>query len=179
MVDRLVRQSELAAVNKIVVGKSGSDQGNIIGGTVAATLSVQAKTIGSPAGIKTQVRVGTNPYMKEKLADAASRLQAKAKKLDEVVKLLAFFESHPTRAQPGILQKAESTRLLLLQETAEAQQEIDTLNLALDLAKGAKVVIENTVFENVHIEIGSKVRVTDAERSGGTFSLMAGKIVFV
>jgi len=179
VVHKLVRQSELAAVNRIIVGKPGSDHGNIIGGQVAATLSVQAKTIGSPAGIKTRVRVGTNPVMQEKLALATSGLQAKLKKLDEIVKLLAFIESHPARVEPGIRQKAESTRALLLQETEQAQQDMDMLNSALDLAKDAKVVIERTVFENVHVEIGNKIRVTEAKRSGGKFSLMAGKIIFV
>lgn len=179
IVDRLVRQSELAAVNKIVVGKPGSNQGTIIGGLVAATLSVQARTIGSQAGIKTQVRVGTTPSMKEKLTLATSQLQAKAKKLEEVVKLLGFIESQPTRVRPETQQKAESTRVLLLQENEQAQQEMDTLSLALDLASDAKVVVERTVFENVHVEIGNKVYVTEVERSGGMFSLMEGKIVFV
>lgn len=178
IVNRLVRQSELAAVNKIVVGKPGSDQGTIVGGQVAATLLVQAQTLGSPVGIKTQVKVGTNPSMKEKLASATSQLQTMAKKLDEVVKLLGFIASNPTRIRPETQQKAETTRLMLLQENEQAQQEMDTLNQALDFAKDARVVVEKNIFENVHVEIGNKVYVTEVKRSGGSFSFVEGKVVF-
>ena len=178
IVERLVRQSELAAVNRIVVGKRGSEQGTIIGGQVAATLSVQAKTIGSQAGIKTLVRVGTNPYMQEKLAFAASQKQAKAKKLEEVIKLLGFIENNQMRVRPETRIKAESTRLMLIQENEQAQQEMDTLNLALDLSRDARVLVEKNVFENVHVEICNKVHVTEVMRSSGKFSLMEGKVVF-
>ena len=95
MVDELVMQSELAAVNQIVVGKPGSGHGRIIGGLVEATLLVQAATIGSPAGVKTRVIVGTNPYLHEKLRQASKQLEAKSKELDEVVKLIKFIEGHP------------------------------------------------------------------------------------
>lgn len=178
IVNRLVRQSDLAAVNKIVVGKPGSDQGTIVGGLASATLSVQAQTLGSPVGIKTQVRVGTNPAMKEKLTIATGQLQAATKKLEEVVKLLGFIEGNPTRVRPETQQKAETTRLMLLQENEQAQQDLDTLNQALDLAKDARVTVEKNIFENVHVEIADKMYVTEVQRSGGVFSFAEGKIVF-
>lgn len=179
LIDKQVMQSELTAANRIVVGKPGAaGRGSIIGGLAEATLLVQAKEIGSPGGIKTRVRVGTNPYIHEKLRKAASLLEAKAKELDEIIKLLKYIEENPERIKAEIRSKAENTRAALLQEIEQAQQGKDELDLALELADDAKVVVEKTVFDNVQVEIGGKIHHVELERSGGTFSLKEGEIQF-
>jgi len=178
MVDELVMQSELAAVNQIVVGKPGSGHGRIIGGVVEATLLVQAAVIGSPAGVKTRVIVGSNPYLHEKMRLAGKHLEAKSKELDEVVKLIKFIEDHPERIKPEIKQKAENTFLALLQAIEMAQQDKVELDKQLELAVDAKVIIEKTLFGNVQVEIGGKVHWVDLQRSNGTFSLKEGEIDF-
>lgn len=178
LVEELVMQSELAAVNQVVVGKPGSGHGSIIGGVVAATQLVQAATIGSPAGVKTRVVVGTNPYLNEKIRQAGKLLEAKSKELDEVVKLTKFISDHPDRIRPEIKQKAENTFLALLQAIEIARQEKDELDKQLELAADAKVVVEKTLHGNVQIEIGGKVHWVDQQRNTGTFSLKEGEIEF-
>lgn len=179
LVDELVMQSELAAVNQIVVGKPGSGHGSIIGGLVEATLLVQAGAIGSSAGVKTRVAVGTNPYLLEKLRHASKQLEAKTKELDEIVKLLTFIEEHPERVKPEIRHKAENTHVALLQKIELAQQYKDELNQQLELSEDAKVAVEKTVFGNVQIEIGGKVHRVELQRNCGTFSLKEGEIEFM
>lgn len=178
LVDELVMQSELAAVNQIVVGKPGSGHGTIIGGLVEATLLVQAAAIGSPAGVTTRVVVGTNPYLHEKLRHAAKQLTAKSTELEEVVKLLTFIEDHPGKVRPEIQSKAENTRVALLAAIELATQYRDELTLQLELSADAKVVVEKTVFGNVQIEIGGKVHWVDLERGNGAFSLKDDEIDF-
>ena len=178
MVDELVMQSELAAVNQIVVGKPGSGHGRIIGGMVEATLLVQAATIGSPSGVKTRVIVGTNPYLHEKLRQVSKQLEAKSKELDEVVKLIKFIEDHPDRIKPEIKQKAENTFQALLDVIEMAQQDKDELAKQLELSVDAKVIVEKTLFGNVQVEIGGKVHWVDLQRSNGTFSLKEDEIAF-
>lgn len=178
LVNELVMQSELAAVNQIVVGQPGSGHGSIIGGLVEATLLVQAAVIGSPAGVKTRVVVGTNPYLHEKLRNATKQFEAKSGELEEVVKLLTFIESHPGKIRPEIQSKAENTRVALLEAIELAQQYRDELTLQLELSADARVVVEKTVFGNVQIEIGGKVHWVDLERSKGTFSLKEDEIDF-
>lgn len=178
LVDELVMQSELAAVNQIVVGKPGSGHGSIIGGLVEATLLVQAAVIGSPAGVKTRVVVGTNPYLHEKLRQATKQFSAKSGELEELVKLLTFIEAHPGKIRPEIQSKAENTRLALLDAIELARQYKDELTLQLELSADAKVVVEKTVFGNVLIEIGGKVHWVDLERSNGTFALKEDEIDF-
>lgn len=178
MVDELAMQSELAAVNQIMVGKPGSGHGSIIGGLVEATLLVQAAVIGSPSGVKTRVMVGNNPYLLEKLRLASKHLEAKNRELDEVVKLTRFIEEHPDRIKPKIRQKAENTFLALQQTIEMALQDKDELARQLELSEDARVVVEKTVFSNVQIEIGGKIHCVEVERGKGAFSLKEGEIEF-
>ncbi len=178
MVDKLVMQSELAAVNQIVVGKPGSGQGSIIGGLIEATLLVQAAVIGSSAGVKTRVVVGSNPYLHEKLRHATKQFEAKSGELEEIVKLLTFIEAHPGKIKPEIQLKAENTRVALLQAIELALQYRDELTLQLELSADAKVVVEKTLFGNVQVEIGGKVHWVDLQRGNGTFSLKDDEIDF-
>lgn len=178
MVDELAMQSELAAVNQIMVGKPGSGHGRIIGGLVEATLLVQAAVIGSPSGVKTRVMVGNNPYLLEKLRLASKHLEAKNRELDEVVKLTRFIEEHPDRIKPEIRLKAENTFLALQQTIEMALQDKDELARQLELSEDARVVVEKTVFSNVQIEIGGKIHCVEVERGKGAFSLKEGEIEF-
>ena len=178
MVDELVMQSELAAVNQILVGKPGSGRGRIIGGVAEATFLVQAATIGSPAGVKTRVIVGVNPYLHEKLRQADRLLEDKHKELDDVVKLIRFIEDHPDRIKPEIRQKAENTFQALLDVIEMTRQDKDELARQLELSEEARVVAEKVLFGNVQVKIGVKVFRVDLQRDRGTFSLREGEIVF-
>lgn len=179
MVDELAMQSELAAANQIMIGKPGSGHGSIIGGLVEASLLVQAAVIGSAAGVKTRVMVGTNPYLLEKLRLASKHLEAKNRELDEVVKLTRFIEEHPDRIKPEIRQKAENTFLALQQVIEMALQDKDELERQLEWSEDARVIVEKTVFSNVQVEMGGKIHCVELERSKGTFSLRDGEIEFV
>lgn len=178
LVDEFVMQSELAAVNQIVVGKPGSGKGRIIGGLAEATLLVQTAVIGSPAGVKTRVMVGMNPYLHEKLRNAAKQLEAEGEELVEVDKLLHFIDDHPGRLSADVCDKARNTRQALLQKIELALEEKSELSLQVELAAGAKVVVEKAVFNNVQIEIGGQIHWVDLGRNGGTFFLAEEGIEF-
>lgn len=178
LVDKLVMQSELIATNQIVVGKPGSGQGNIIGGLIEATQLVQAGEIGSSAGVRTRILVGTNPYLHENLKHAQSALQKKNHELEELEKLLSFIAAHPERIKPEIKHKAETTHSMLGQQIEGALQELEEITLQLDLAEEAKVVVEKTVYGNVQIEIGGKIHRVEIERSKGIFMRKEDEIVF-
>lgn len=178
MVDKLAMQSELAAVNQVLVGKPGSGSGSIIGGVTEATQLVQAGVIGSPSDVNTRVVVGSNPYLQEKLRQANKVLAAKSNEIDEVIKLLAFIHSHPGKIRPEVEHKAENTRAALLVQIEEAQQRRDELTAHLELSADAKVVVDKTLYGNVQVEIAGKVHWVDIQRGKGTFSLKDGEIAF-
>ncbi|NWG87096.1 MAG: DUF342 domain-containing protein [Hydrogenophilaceae bacterium] len=179
LLGKLARQSELAASNQIVVGQPGSGHGSIIGGFTRATVLVQAGVIGSPAGVKTRVAVGTNPYLNEKLNGLNKEIAQKAKELEDVNKILTFLAENPTRSTPQVRTKAENTRAQLTQDIAQLSREKEDLTQEMNLAEDAKVVIEKTVFSNVQIEIGGKVKKVDIERAGGAYLFKEGEIEFI
>lgn len=175
-IEKLVRQSDLAAANQVIVGKPGSGQGSIIGGSVRATLLVQAGIVGTPVGVKTHIMVGTNPKLRERLNGLDKELAQKAKELEDVVKILTFLAENPARAKPGMQKKAENTREQIMQELDSARLEKDDLSQALKLAEDARLVVEKTIYSNVKIEIGDKVKQEDIEREAGIYMLKEGEI---
>jgi hypothetical protein len=178
LVDDLVMQSELAAINQIMVGKPGSGKGRIIGGLTEATLLVQTTVIGSPAGVRTRVMVGSNPYLNDKLKRTTHFLETKTKEMEEVVKLLTYVKSHPERMPAGILAKAENTQMALMLDMETLQEEKEQFELELVLAADAKVVAEKTVFGGVQVEIGGQIHHVEIQRGGGSFTLGEDGIIF-
>lgn len=166
-----VMQSELTAVNQILVGAPGTGKGHIIGGRAEATLLVQTAVLGSQAGAKTFVVVGTNPHLHEQLKQINKTFETKVKELDEVIKLLTFLGSHPEKATPEIRAKAESTRVALLEATQQLMKDKYDLEQQLKLTVNAKIVVSKTVFGGAQVEIGSKILKMNTEHEGGTFLL--------
>lgn len=178
LVDEFVMQSELAAANQILVGKPGSGKGRIIGGRTEATLLVQTAIIGSPAGVKTRVMVGINPFLHEKLRNAAKCLEMEGEELVEVDKLLRFIADHPGRLSPDVCDKAMNTRQALLHKIELVLEEKSELSLQVELAADAKVVVGKSVFNNVQVEIGGQVHWVDLGCNSGTFILTEEGIEF-
>lgn len=175
-VEKLVRQSDLSAANQVIVGRPGSGQGSIIGGSTRATLLVQAGIVGTPVGVKTHIMVGSNPKLQERLNSLNKEIAQKAKELDDIVKILTFLAENPARAKPGMQQKAENTRGQLMHELDSLRMEKDDLGQALKLAEGARFVVEKILYTNVRIEIGDKVKQEDIEREAGIYVLKEGEI---
>lgn len=175
-IERHARQSDLAAANQVIVGRPGSKQGNIIGGSVRATMLVQAGTIGTPVGVKTHIMVGSNPKLDERMKVLNRELEQKAKELDDVVKIITFLTENPARAKPGMQQKAENSRDRIMQEMESVRMERDDAAQALKLADGARFVVEKILYTNVKIEIGDKVKQEEVEREAGIYVLKEGEI---
>lgn len=167
-----VMQSNLTAVNQILVGApGGTGKGHIIGGRAEATLLVQTAMLGSQAGIKTLVAVGTNPNLHEQVKLIGKTFETKVKELDEIIKLLTFLDKHPEKATLEIRAKAEGTRVALLEATQQLMKDKYDLEQQLKLTVNARIVVGKTVFGGTQVEIGNKVLKMNTEHEGGTFVL--------
>lgn len=170
-VSDFVMQSELTAVNQILVGAPGAGKGHIIGGRAEATLLLQAAILGSQAGAKTLVVVGTNPHLHEQLKHLEKTFETKVKELDEIIKLLTFLDKYPEKATPEIRAKAEGTRVALLEATQQLMKDKYDLEQQLKLTVNARIVVGKTVFGGAQVEIGNKSLKMNTEHEGGTFLL--------
>ena len=93
-VENYALQSVMYSCGHIVLDKL---KGSIIGGEAMAAKGLEAKTLGSEAGIKTQVAVGVNFVVKRRLAQLArqkSEIQQTLEKVDQFLKSLAELASH-------------------------------------------------------------------------------------
>lgn len=178
IVKEAVEQSELTAINQVVVGTEGSKKGHIIGGRTRATLLVQAAVAGSPSGVDTTIEVGVNPLIQGKLDAISQRLKQLEKEEEELARVIACAGEHPNRFNPELLQKAERTCEKLQLDIAEHAQEKNTLQAQLSLADNAKVIIGQKVYGGIQIRIGNKILHVENEHGSGTFRLVEEKISF-
>jgi len=156
MVDEGVRQCELAAGNEIIVGKTSSTAGQIIGGRAQAANKVKAMRLGSSAGVSTHVQVGVDPFLEKKLKERAELLQHKLAEMDRVLKLIAYFKKDTVRAAGGIADKVEATHRHLAVEINAAVTEQNLLNTTNVNVDHAQVCCRKMIHEGVEIHIGKQ-----------------------
>ncbi|WP_309292092.1 FapA family protein [Azonexus sp.] len=170
LIDDFAMLCHLTAGQRIVIGDK--KRGLLIGGVARAGILVKARVIGSAAQTETRIEVGdTQEFHKER--DAIAHVQSeKSAQLGKLVQLMAVGKKQPERMPPGFIEKAESSRLHLLEELEELGQRADLLQQQMDLAATAKVEIESGVFEGVVIRCAGQIyRVNDPRNHGMVFAL--------
>lgn len=167
-IDDVAMQSELIAINQVLVG--GKNRGYIVGGLIQATLLVKANLIGSAAHTATRIEVGVNPKTTARLGQLAKLCQEVEARLDQVQKILDLRQSAPNRVAPDMAAKAEQAQESLSLELTNLHDEEAMLSTQLDLAEGARVVVDKGVFEGVELYCGPRfMRVEHDRHHGGSF----------
>lgn len=170
--------SQLTAINQIVVGKLGEKKGLISGGSASAMMLIQANSIGSAAGIKTYIHAGVNPHTQEQLNCIEHEIEENEKKQGDIKKIITFVESNPEKDKNGLLDKARRTLDSLIAEIALHQAVRENLLAEISFADYAKVVADQTIYNGVEIRIGNQPWRAREERGKTTFRLIDEKISF-
>lgn len=169
-------QSELIAGNTIIVGQEGSGKGGIIGGTSQAVTLIRAVNLGSHAGVHTQICVGLDPQVREKISSVKLKLHEKERELEENGKKLEYYLANPSKAPQ---EKIDETRKISEKLTAaimELTGEKKRLQKRLESVADAKIVSESSVRSGVLICIGTKSLLVDEDLGSTTFRLEEGEI---
>ncbi len=169
-------QSQLTAINQIIVGKDGAKKGHIIGGIVRATQLVQTAIVGTDTGVKTTIEVGVNPLLQSKLSGLCHQLQLKNKQMEDLEHVITFARENPGRIKPELLEKTERTCESLQLDIAALNQEKSALQVQMDVADSARIVVSQKTYGGVKVRIGDKVRQIENELGPGTFHLMDNEI---
>lgn len=151
-IDDVAMQSNLIAINQIVVGHK--QRGHIIGGRAQATLLVKAKVIGSGAHIGTRIDIGLDPKLRAQQQRLVLHKQQVDDQLAQVVKLLELAAKLPDRVPAETLKRARITRESLLRTLARLGEEEALLQEQLRLAQNAKVIAEQAVYEGMEVHCG-------------------------
>lgn len=166
-IDGFAMQSELVAGTQVVVGQDGNSQGHIIGGSCQAISSVQAVTLGSPAGVHTAVSVGINPHVKEKLTTVKLKIREAERDLEELTKRLEYFASAPNRETSAQINETRYVRDKLATTLSELTSEKKRLDKRLEQATDAQIRVGRAVLSGVVISIGTKTLEIREDIEGG------------
>jgi uncharacterized protein len=177
-IDEYSMHNHLVSLNQIVVGKPGGKKGRIIGGSTCATALVRAAKIGSDAGFITKIRVGFNPLLHAKLDKLKLMIEANEKELEDIKKVFTFISAHPEKNKNDLLDKAINTKEKIENDSAQLHADIASLHAEMTLAEQVQVIVDDTVYCGVEIQIGNHFWRNNLDRSKGAFQLVESEIVY-
>lgn len=176
IVESGIRQSDVAAGERVVVGNSPTGQGSITGGRTRALLAVSTAVLGAPAGTATSVQVGLNPFADAQKAALEARKRGMLEEQAKVQQLVAFFASHPERATGDLREKARATGYKLARDLMEIDTEIAALSEQMRPAAGAAIEAGRRIHGGVALQVGNKVLKVMEDKPGGRISLVDDRI---
>jgi uncharacterized protein (DUF342 family) len=156
VINKYAINCELMAENKIVIGTGGGgyeQQSSIIGGVTWAMLLVKALTIGSSSGVKTQVQVGSNPYIQHRLMQIKNALLQLSSEQEKIDKLLEWLNNHPEKNNEETSAKLQHTRSKLAIDNNIYLAELDELKSHIKIIAKAKVISERSIYSGTEIKI--------------------------
>lgn len=168
-VSDLIAQSEVTALEEVVVGKEGGRRGHIMGGVIRATRAVTAYCLGASGSSRTEIVVGLNPPLAAAIEASKAAAAAKRKEQDDLEKLVRVLQARTDRAE--LLAKAQFTLERARGELADIQATLAEQEAELKLTDKAEVVVVNAVHPGVAVTIGRKVKVVAENLGAGTFRL--------
>jgi uncharacterized protein (DUF342 family) len=171
------RQSEMYAGAQIAVGKgSGNKIGQIVGGKTHATNLIHAAWAGTSNGTRTDLQVGSDPFLATQLANAEAIYKKKLEEIDQVIKLLAFLKQNPAKAAGGMGDKAEATRRRLLAESKALFEEQTALKEKMISIDQARIKVTKGIYEGVEVRIGKNLWSVPNDLGAGTIQIKNGTI---
>jgi uncharacterized protein (DUF342 family) len=171
------RQSEMYSGTQIAVGKgSGNKIGQIVGGRTHATNLIHACWAGTSNGTKTDLQVGSDPFLATQLANSEATYKRKLEEIDQVIKLLAFLKANPAKAAGGMGEKAEATRRRLLGESKALFEEQTALKEKMISIDQARIKVTKGIYEGVEVRIGKNLWAVPNDLGAGTIQIKNGTI---
>jgi len=173
-----IMHSNVSAGNSIRVENG---KGTIVGGVVAATNMILAKSIGSPMGTATEVQIGILPsiYQKHKQMERSLiEKQESLVKIDQSIKfLLSKSKEIRLDAQKQVmLQKFSDSRAPIMDEIEILKKDYEELSGMLRDAQDGLIKATDTVHPGVKLMIGNTIKYVDDTQVHCTIRKVEGDI---
>jgi uncharacterized protein (DUF342 family) len=175
-INDMALQSELQALNQIMVGIKSPQRGRLVGGSARAMMLVSAPMLGADAGSITTVQVGVNPELEERfqnLLQLAEKQKTDEENLQKLIQTLT-----KTGDKHGMLGRAKASWQRAVQDWAQSLQEKDELEKQMAMTDDARVEVIVGVTGAVSMAFGNKVHSLRRGFGAGVFSLAGGQLVF-
>jgi uncharacterized protein (DUF342 family) len=178
-VDDMVLQSELQALNQVIVGIKAQKRGRIVGGTTRAMMKVHAPQIGSEeASGLTTVQVGNNPILEAELAEVEVQIAKAETEQNNLKKVVQHLKTNGDKNHQ--LPRAQAALQNALQVWGARLAEKLKIEGKLALFQGAAVEVSRGVEGSVVLVFGKRSRRLQKSYEAGAFKFdPGGHIVFI
>lgn len=141
-------------------------KGTIVGGSVAATNMVLAKSIGSPMGTATAIQIGVPPNVYAEYNGLVEERKNKKEQLNKVDQSISFLaaKSRGGQLDPSkklMLQKLNATRKPVLEEYEDINARCEKLSNILNNVQEGLIKCMDTIYPGVKITFGNLVKYID------------------
>ena len=175
-IEDMALQSELQALNQILVGEKAPQRGRLVGGSARSMMQIRTPWLGTDASGITTVQVGVNPELEERHRALETLIKQQDAELDNLGKVVKHLTQ---QGDPkGLLERARTSWRHATQKLARLVEERTELQERLALIKGARVEVTQGVTGVVDLVFGKHVRRLQRNYDAGVFSLNeAGQLV--
>jgi uncharacterized protein (DUF342 family) len=170
-VNELVSHSELTAANCIKIGKKGAKKAHVRGGRIRATISVEAQVFGSPANIKTEVEVGNDPELRERLKKVTNEFDEAEENYQKLSTLIGRLRSQTDAKSKATLVRALNSLKETIAKIESLRKEKENLNKRNELTDSSMVVVGEHAYPGVTITIGNQSHQVPRMTEKGRFVL--------
>lgn len=176
-IDDMALQSELQALNQILIGVKSPQRGRLVGGSARSMMLIQTPLLGAESSGVTSVQVGVNPVLEARYQALEQLIEKQSADQENLKKVVKHLMQHGD--PKGMLPRAKASWQHDVQLWAHSVKEKDELEQQLALVRDARVEIGLGVAGTVDLMFGKHMRRLQRNFDAGVFSVdEAGHIVF-
>lgn len=170
-IEDMVLQSELLALNQIMIGVKSSRRGRLVGGTARTMMLLQAPQIGDDSSGTTTVQVGVNPILEARLQEKhalAAQQEAEHDKLRKAVQHLKAAGDKTNRLELAVAAWKEAGSVW-----SQTLKEIQELEAQIEMFTDAKVELTQGMEGTVIVLFGKRSCRVQRSLDAGSITLDA------
>jgi uncharacterized protein (DUF342 family) len=176
VIDDAALQSDLQAMNQILVGVKSTERGRLAGGSARAMLLIQAPVLGASTGGVTNIQLGVNPELDARYQDLLQRIEKQKAEEANLEKLIKHLTTQGDKG--GMLERVKASWQQAVQTWGKLLPEKEALEDQLALIAGARLEVGVSVSGAVDMSFGKKTLRVRRNFDAGVFSLDGEKVIF-
>lgn len=159
-------------------------KGTIVGGNIAATNMIIAKSIGSPMGTATNVQIGVPSELYQEHRRMADELKKKKEDFSKLEKSVNFLTAKLRGNaldlnRKVMLNKLNASRGPLIEEIDELKHQFKILSDTLSGAQDGLIRVSDAIYPGVKITLGNIVKYIDDVQHGVTVRKVDGELSII